>query len=85
VSLNISNSLLSEQLCLIERANKEVKVDDENLMLAKIVNSQYNSHWAVGESRLISMRTNTQNILRKIKWRAVSLHKELHLAAITFL
>jgi hypothetical protein len=33
--------MLSEQLWLIWRANKKVKVGDENLTFAKIVNSQY--------------------------------------------
>jgi hypothetical protein len=38
-----SNSLLSEQLCLILRANKKVKVSNEIWTFAKIVNPQYNS------------------------------------------
>jgi hypothetical protein len=32
-----------ELLCLISRANKKVKVSNENLTFAKIINSQYNS------------------------------------------
>jgi hypothetical protein len=32
-------SLMSEQLCLIFRANKQVKVGDENLTFSKIVSS----------------------------------------------
>jgi hypothetical protein len=38
-----SNSLLSEQLCLILRGNGKVKVGDENLTFVKTINSQYNS------------------------------------------
>jgi hypothetical protein len=34
---------MSEKLCLTLRANKKVKVGDENLTFAKIFNSQYKS------------------------------------------